>query len=102
MYGMSWMFLKEARQKALVLYQWVTGFLVSQDHLIRFSYQHGNTGWSGGVLSAENDFYDVVEAVSRHNSLPRYRLMGLSISTNLCEFMSTRMILSAHISCSYW
>lgn len=28
------------------------------------------TGWSGGVLSAENDFYDLVEAVGVPRLLP--------------------------------
>jgi hypothetical protein len=30
-----------------------------------------HTGWSGGVLSAENDFYDLVEAVRRMFTLRR-------------------------------
>ena len=53
------------------------------------------TGWSGGVLSAENDFYDLVEAVSliyprfgeRISNLASY---VISTSTSRCAFTSIR------------
>ena len=55
-------------------------------------------GWSGGVLGAEGDFYDVVEAVCRNYR--RYRLIQLinylgSISTSRFGFMFIHTILSA-------
>ncbi len=51
-------------------------------------------GWSGGVLGAESDFYDVVEAVSRPFSMTVHALILRSISTSLSVSTSTRMTLS--------
>ena len=52
-------------------------------------------GWSGGVLSAENDFYDVVEAVWRS---PLCRTCShfphFSTWINLCAYTFTRTISS--------
>ena len=55
-------------------------------------------GWSGGVLGAEGDFYDVVEAVRPRSRC--YRLIQLinylgSISTSRFGFMFIRTTLSA-------
>lgn len=53
-------------------------------------------GWSGGALSAEGDFYEVVESVSATFSSSYFRSyeMHPSISTNLSAFTCTRMTLS--------
>ena len=52
-------------------------------------------GWSGGVLSAEGDFYDVVEAVRPFPSPPEWLRNAIcSTLKNLCGYMYTRMILS--------
>ena len=52
-------------------------------------------GWSGGVLGAESDFYDVVEAVSPPFMMIMDHLLTLtSISTSLSAFTSIRMTLS--------
>jgi hypothetical protein len=51
-------------------------------------------GWSGGVLGAESDFYDVVEAVSRPFTMTVHALILRSISTSLSVSTSTRMTLS--------
>lgn len=52
-------------------------------------------GWSGGVLGAESDFYDVVEAVSPPFMMIVVHLLTLtSISTSLSASTSIRMTLS--------
>lgn len=51
-------------------------------------------GWSGGVLGAESDFYDVVEAVSPLAMTPAHALTLRSISTSLSVSTCTRMTLS--------
>lgn len=52
-------------------------------------------GWSGGVLGAEGDFYDVVEAVGDYAVSHVYRINAkVSMSRSLSGFMSTRMTLS--------
>ena len=52
-------------------------------------------GWSGGVLGAESDFYDVVEAVSPPFIMVVVRLLTLtSTSTSLSASTSIRMTLS--------
>jgi golgi reassembly-stacking protein len=51
-------------------------------------------GWSGGVLGAESDFYDVVEAVGRPFTMTVHALILRSISTSLSVSTSTRMTLS--------
>lgn len=66
MCGMCLTFLKEARQRVLVSSQWVTGYWARQLSVYSgvLSHRSRNIGWSGGLLSAENDFYDLVDAVS--------------------------------------
>ncbi len=52
-------------------------------------------GWSGGVLGAEGDFYDVVEAVSSPLRRPKNpSFTPSSISTSLSVSTFTRMTLS--------
>jgi hypothetical protein len=52
-------------------------------------------GWSGGVLGAEGDFYDVVEAVSDTFATIQISSFTLrSILTSLSASMFTRMTLS--------
>jgi hypothetical protein len=52
-------------------------------------------GWSGGVLGAESDFYDVVEAVSPPIYDDCNHLLTItSISTSLSASTSIRMTLS--------
>lgn len=57
------------------------------------------TGWSGGALSAENDFYDLVETVSSFRIEVGHPLIDdlfESMSTSRCEYTSTLMISSKH------
>ena len=57
-------------------------------------------GWSGGVLSAEGDFYDVVEAVCVFFSPPCGSAHAFySISTSLCGFTYTHTTLSMFEEC---
>ena len=52
-------------------------------------------GWSGGVLSAEGDFYDVVEAVCAFPHHPdRSANAACSTLKSLCGYTYIRMILS--------
>jgi len=56
-------------------------------------------GWSGGVLGAEGDFYDVVEAVSTQFAMTMMPLFTLrSILTSLSVSTFTRMTLSMSLS----
>ena len=57
-------------------------------------------GWSGGVLGAESDFYDVVEAVSPLFMIVVYLLTPTSISTSLSASTFIRMTLST--SYDFW
>lgn len=53
------------------------------------------TGWSGGVLSAENDFYDLVEAVRPSTFLAMFTANACnSMLINHSEFMCILMISS--------
>jgi hypothetical protein len=64
MFGTFLMCLKAALQRVQVSYRWVIGYWVHLSIDCLYAVLKHMSGWSGGALAAENDFYDLVEAVS--------------------------------------